>query len=123
MAKILLADDDEGLRKATKRLLEAHGHDVTDVVDGIEAVNLLQHEHFDLVISDQSMPGMSGLEVLLRLRVAHNEVKFILYSGESGLELGLVCKKHDAMFFLKGACDLASKVDEFLTLNQASHTR
>jgi CheY-like chemotaxis protein len=68
MARILLVDDDPGVRANLARLLEHDGHEIVTAADGAEALGILENEAIDLVISDLVMPNMDGLELLRRLR-------------------------------------------------------
>ncbi len=66
---VLVVDDDATQRLILKRLLEGGGRfQVRTAADGVEALRLVENDPFDLVILDITMPGMSGLEVLSRLR-------------------------------------------------------
>jgi CheY-like chemotaxis protein len=114
MAKILLADDDEHLVQATRRLLEAHDHRVTVAVTGTEALELLQKNIFDLVISDHNMPGMTGLELLQWLRKEGNGVPFLLRSGNDGPELPQTCQLYRGVFLYKTMPGLMNTVNRML---------
>ncbi len=70
MARILVADDDPGFRSLLADILESAGHDPLEVRDGAEALAALERGGFDLVLSDQRMPRMDGLELLRRMRAA-----------------------------------------------------
>ena len=63
MATILVVDDDTVTRVVLRHLLERAGHDVIEAVDGIDALELLDRDAVDLIISDQEMPNLSGLEL------------------------------------------------------------
>jgi CheY-like chemotaxis protein len=82
--RILVADDDAWMRRLLARSLAAAGHDVSVVGDGraLEAAVFGPGMH-DLVISDQQMPGGTGLEVLRRLREAQSAIAFVLMSGDA----------------------------------------
>lgn len=67
-AKILVVDDDPSALKLIGYALRREGYDVTTAADGMEALTLVRHEHFDLIILDIMMPGMDGYEVCRRLR-------------------------------------------------------
>jgi CheY-like chemotaxis protein len=60
MAKILLVDDTEMMRAMIKEILVGEGHEVIDAKDSLQALEILKHEKFDVLISDNSMPGMDG---------------------------------------------------------------
>jgi len=65
---VLLIDDEEGLRRAVLSFLKRRGMHAVAVGDGADALRALQREHFDVIVSDVRMPGMSGGEFLERLR-------------------------------------------------------
>ncbi len=58
--KILVADDDEANRDAMQRLLELEGHHVTVTANGVEALEQIERDHFDVVIADLQMPHLGG---------------------------------------------------------------
>lgn len=66
--RILVAEDNPINQRVTGRLLERRGYQVDLVASGPAALSALEHEHFDLVLLDVEMPGMSGLEVVRRIR-------------------------------------------------------
>ena len=65
---MLVVDDDSTVRMMVVDLLTLSGHTAREVAGGSEALALLQTERFDAVLLDHSMPEMTGLEVLDRLR-------------------------------------------------------
>jgi two-component system response regulator HydG len=68
VARILVADDDGSFRALLRDILESAGHTVTEARDGEEAVRFLLRETFQLVLADQRMPKLGGLELLRRIR-------------------------------------------------------
>lgn len=68
---LLIVDDDPGSRRLLRGYLTPHGFEVSDVGSGEEALALLASRPCDLVLLDIEMPGMSGMEVLRRLRQKH----------------------------------------------------
>lgn len=80
---ILLVDDDEAVRRVTRKLLERSGFPVSDVTDGPAALALLEQANggISLVLSDLNMPGMNGLELAERVRARHPDVAVVLMSG------------------------------------------
>ena len=68
MKKILIVEDDRSLQHVLGRLLEAAGYSVASEADGVEALEQLSRNKFDLVLLDVGLPRLSGLEVLSRLR-------------------------------------------------------
>jgi protein-histidine pros-kinase len=66
--RILFADDQEDIRTLTTYQLERSGHHVHAVANGREALNALLHEHFDVVLLDEEMPVMSGVQAAHAIR-------------------------------------------------------
>lgn len=84
MAKILLVDDDERLRELLVESLTESGHSVTVAANGRDAQLILDHETYDLVVSDVQMPVMNGIELLQWIRT-NVQTPVILMSGFSRL--------------------------------------
>jgi two-component system KDP operon response regulator KdpE len=68
MSRVLVVDDEAGIRKVVRDSLEREGHEVTTCVDGQEALERLEDEDFDLIVTDLSMPRMNGLELVREAR-------------------------------------------------------
>lgn len=66
--RILLADDQQGVRDAVKFLLHLDQHTVVEAKNGSEALELYTNSAFDLVITDYAMPGMAGNELALHIK-------------------------------------------------------
>jgi two-component system chemotaxis response regulator CheY len=82
--KILLADDSGVMRKIILRALNAlEITDVTEAVDGAEALEFFKEETFDLVLSDWNMPNMSGLELVKAIRETGSKVPVFMITTES----------------------------------------
>ena len=78
MDKILWADDEIDLLKPHIMFLKAKGYDVTTVSNGRDALDMLDNERFSLILLDENMPGLSGLETLSRINQTHPEVPVIM---------------------------------------------
>ena len=78
MHKILWADDEIDLLKPHILFLKNKGYDVTTVSNGVDALEALDNEAFSLVLLDENMPGLSGLETLDRINRAHPDVPVIM---------------------------------------------
>jgi len=76
--KILVVDDEEGLRLLYKEELEDEGAIVTLAASGEEALERLEEGVFDLILLDIKMPGMDGVEVLRRVKEKWNDIPVIL---------------------------------------------
>ena len=71
--RFLVVDDNEDIRDVFCRLIERAGHDATTAIDGLDAVETLQAEKFDVMLLDLTMPRMTGVDVVRWLRT-HAEV-------------------------------------------------
>ncbi len=78
METILWADDEIDLLKPHILFLKSKGYDVHTVSNGRDAVNAVENEHFDLVLLDENMPGISGLETLTLINQLHPELPVIM---------------------------------------------
>jgi len=104
--KLLLVDDEDDSRRSSARWLQRKGHDVTDVCGGAEAMSFLERESFDVGVFDMNMPGMSGLELLQRVREEKNEIEVIMLTGQGTVETAVMAMKMGACDFLSKPCSL-----------------
>jgi CheY-like chemotaxis protein len=81
MARILLIDDDDPVRRVLSQMMSRHGHTVIEASNGKEGLDLFRSARADLVITDIVMPGTEGTEVLIALRKKNPPVKVIAISG------------------------------------------
>jgi CheY-like chemotaxis protein len=79
--RILLVDDDDLVRDMLQTALSSAGHDVSASADGAHALAALARERFDLVITDLSLPGMSGFDIARGVKRAGPEIPVVLLSG------------------------------------------
>lgn len=87
MAKILLAEDDESLSHFLQKMLKRAGHRVTYAQDGIEAYEKLKKSEYDLLLTDLSMPGMDGIDLVKRIREELDNIKVMFITGFSAVAL------------------------------------
>ncbi len=81
LAKLLLVDDEERFRETLAKRLRETGYEVSDAGSGMEALDMLAGQKFDLVIMDIQMPGLSGIETLSEIRAKHIGVEVIMLTG------------------------------------------
>jgi two-component system alkaline phosphatase synthesis response regulator PhoP len=86
---ILLIDDEANLRYTLTRILQRSGFDVTTAANGEEALRRLVDNSFDLVLLDIRLPGLSGLEVLERIRKQDIRIPVILLTAHGTLQSAL----------------------------------
>ncbi len=81
MARVLIVDDDEPIRKTLRRMLEPAGYDVVEAADGREGVERYKEDSVDLVLMDLIMPEKEGIQAAAELRHYDPEIKIIAISG------------------------------------------
>jgi len=96
MARILVIDDQEPIRRIVRRALEQAGHDVLDASDGEMGMEILVRHSADVVITDIFMPGQDGIVTLREIRKRFPTVKVIVMSG--GDSTGTLDMRQDAEF-------------------------
>ena len=82
MAKILLIDDDELLRRVLSKSLEHAGHTIIQAADGQQGIDLARATGVELVITDLVMPVREGVETILQLRRERPSLPIIAISGD-----------------------------------------
>ncbi|MCL1847333.1 MAG: response regulator transcription factor [Coriobacteriia bacterium] len=83
--KILLADDDEGMRTLVEHIVLDDGHEFLVAKDGNQAIEVYEKEHPDLLILDVMMPGLNGFEVTECLRARKSSVPIILLTAKGDI--------------------------------------
>ncbi|MDQ7039493.1 MAG: ATP-binding protein [Rhodothermus sp.] len=81
--RVLLVDDEAGVRNVLARLLALRGHTVVQAASAQEALEQLQRERFDIVFTDQGMPEISGLELARHIRRQHAGLPIVLITGDT----------------------------------------
>jgi DNA-binding response OmpR family regulator len=84
VARVLVAEDDEGIRIPLVRALEREGYSVAAVADGLDAARAALEEAHDLLILDIGLPRLDGLEVCRRVRETRTGVAVIFLTAQSG---------------------------------------
>jgi two-component system, OmpR family, phosphate regulon sensor histidine kinase PhoR len=100
--RVLVVDDEERIQKACQRLLSQEGCDVAVADNGIKGLKMIDDTHFDIVLLDLMMPGMSGMDVLTGIKARHPDTVIIVITGYATLE-------HSIETMKKGAFDFLSK--------------
>ena len=93
---ILVVDDEPAIRELLRRILE-NDYDVLDEPDGPAALKLLRSRQVDLILLDLLLPGMSGVDVLSRLRVTHPKTPVILVTGAATVPTAVTAMKLGAL--------------------------
>lgn len=86
MAKILIVDDEPGIRGLLERLLEEQGHEVVSADTGWKGLELFCEAHPDLIVLDLNMPGIAGLTALGQIRRLNPDQEVIVLTGAGSPE-------------------------------------
>ncbi len=102
--RVLLADDEEPLRRILARELVRKGHDVAQAGDGRAALRMLAEEEYDVAVLDVRMPGLDGLSVLRGLHGEDGAPEVVLITGNGTIETAVEAMKLGAYDFVTKPC-------------------
>jgi len=111
VAHILVVDDDADVRSVVRRGIARLGHQVWDVADGAEALELLKTTPFDLIVSDVFMAEMDGMELLMRIQQLELNVPVVLISGGG-------FTSRDEVLRMAASCGAVATLDKPFTLEE-----
>jgi DNA-binding NtrC family response regulator len=98
--ELLLVDDDADLRNDVATFLETRGYRVQCCANGEDAIEQSDRRAFNVAVLDLSMPGMSGIEVLQKLKARDAECEVVMLTGEGTIETAVEAMKLGAREFL-----------------------
>ena len=98
--RVLVVDDDAGVRDVAVRLLEFEGVQATSVASGQEALELLDSENFDCVLLDLTMPRFSGSDTFRALRKRNQELPVVFSSGQRDVTVDALVGEGKNAYFL-----------------------
>jgi two-component system response regulator AtoC len=101
MARILVADDEPGIREFLVDALSLDDHVVVPASDGRSAAKLLDERGFDLVITDLKMPGLDGMALLRKVRAEQPEVEVIVMTAHGTVDNAVEAMKLGAFEYLQ----------------------
>jgi DNA-binding response OmpR family regulator len=96
MTEIMVVDDDQDLRESVAEVLGGAGFSVTQASRGEEALEHLAHKNFDLILLDMVMPGLSGLELLGRIRDKAPKLPVIMITAFASVENAVAAMRQGA---------------------------
>lgn len=124
--RVLIVDDDPAVSRIFEYILTARGYDVTTAQDGSAARVELARSDFDVIISDISMPGVDGIELLRTLRERDLDVPVVLVTGKPGLDTAMRAIEYGAFrYLLKPVAlkDLLQHVSEAAQLHRLARVK
>ena len=98
--KILLIDDEEGIRKVLGISLTDSGYQVFTAESGEEALRIFQKQEPSIILTDIKMPGMDGIELLQRIKKENPDTEVIMITGHGDMELAIQSLKYEATDFI-----------------------
>ncbi|MBG0764565.1 MAG: sigma-54-dependent Fis family transcriptional regulator [Tissierellales bacterium] len=98
--KILIVDDEKNIRMMLKHCLKERKYNTDIAINGDEALNKIKENNYDLVLLDIKMPGLSGMDVLKKVRERGNNVNIIMMTAYGTIERAVEAMKLNAIDFL-----------------------
>lgn len=98
--RILIIDDEQRVRDGCRQVLEDEGYAVLTASSGKKGVEMIEASHYDIVLLDLMMPGLSGFDVLAHVKAIHPETVLIVISGYATLEHSIKAMKKGAFDFI-----------------------
>jgi two-component system nitrogen regulation response regulator NtrX len=135
-ARILLIDDDAGIRESMRMPLEYEGYEYSAAASAEEGIAAIQRESPDIVFLDIKMPGMDGLEALTRIRAIDDALPVVMISAHGSASVGAEATRRGAVDFIekpfgaerllvtiRNVLDQSRLRDENRTLKRAAEAR
>jgi two-component system nitrogen regulation response regulator NtrX len=106
MAKLLIIDDERAIRSTLREILEYENYEVDDIDNGIDGLELIKKNSYNLVLCDIKMNKMDGMEVLETALTYKPDLPFIMISGHGTVETAIEASKKGAFDFISKPPDL-----------------
>jgi two-component system phosphate regulon sensor histidine kinase PhoR len=97
---ILVIDDEERVREGCRKVLVRDGYEVTIAESGGVGLDLVERQHYDLILLDLMMPSLSGFDVLAHVKKLHPDTVIIVISGYATVENSIEAMKKGAFDFI-----------------------
>ncbi len=123
MARVLIAEDDTAVREFVSRALTLGGHEVATANDGLEALDALDGEAFDLLVTDIVMPNLDGIALALKVAKDYPRMPVLLmtgYAAERQRAHNLDVLIHDVIIKPFTLDQICAAAEEALTTHQPS---
>jgi two-component system response regulator PilR (NtrC family) len=106
MARILVVDDERSMREFLEILLQREGHEAVTVASADDALLSIENDDFDLIISDIKMPGITGIELLERVRETSADTPVVLITAHGSTESAVEAMRIGAYDYLTKPCSV-----------------
>ncbi len=108
MSKILIVEDEAAIRRVLNKIIseESKSYEVFEAVDGVEGIELIKENDYDLVLCDIKMPKMDGVDVLQYSKKIKPELPFLMISGHGDLETAVNTMRLGAFDYISKPPDL-----------------
>ncbi len=106
MAKVLIVDDDKGIRRTLRDILEFEKYEVEESPDGLDAVVKIKQSEYDVIILDIKMPKMDGMEAIDRIQMLRPDTPVVMISGHGNIDTAVEAVKKGAFDFIQKPPDL-----------------
>ena len=106
MPKILIVDDDKGIRQTLRDILEFEKYKVEEAVDGLDCMVKIKQGSYDVVILDIKMPKMDGMDVIDKIQNMKPDLPVVMISGHGNIDTAVEAVKKGAFDFISKPPDL-----------------
>ncbi len=116
--KIVIAEDEDITRKHLITALKTEGYETVGVKNGDEALALIEQEHFDVLITDVRMPGMSGIELLERVKEIYPGIEVLIITGYGSIDAAVEAMKKGAYEYITKPFNLDELIIKIKNLHE-----
>ena len=106
MARILIVDDEQSIRRALKDILEMEKYQVDEASDGLDCLVKLKQNAYEAIILDIKMPKMDGMEALDKIQLLAPDTPVVMISGHATIDTAVEAVKKGAFDFISKPPDL-----------------
>ncbi len=106
MAKILIVDDDKGIRNTLREILQFEKYKVDEATDGLDCLVKIKQNKYDVIIMDIKMPKMDGMEAIERVQILSPDTPVVMISGHGNIDTAVEAVKKGAFDFISKPPDL-----------------
>ncbi|HRG31633.1 MAG: sigma-54-dependent Fis family transcriptional regulator [Saprospiraceae bacterium] len=106
MARILIVDDEQSIRRVLRDILELEKYQVDEAVDGLDCLVKLKQNEYDAIILDIKMPKMDGMEALDKIQQLATDTPIVMISGHATIDTAVEAVKRGAYDFISKPPDL-----------------